>query len=221
MLDLAAIFAELSTLPTPLRFAEIFGDDRAVELEVGPGKGLFLLREAAGRPDRGFIGVEYSRKYAKLIAEKIAKHELKNVKIVYGDALTCLARHVGDSTLATVHIYFPDPWWKKRHKKRRVFRDRFVEEVARTLKVGGELRAATDVEEYFGVMTDLLAARTDFEPLSLQERNIENDEPEYLTNFERKYRVEGRSIYRAVYRLIGKDDRRTGTDFSVQEGTPS
>ena len=131
MLDVSTIFSELSALDAPLRFSDLFGDDRPVEFEVGPGKGLFLVNEARRRPDHGYFGVEYARKYAKLAAERVAKHDLTNVKVAHGDAVQCLSRHVVDSCLAAVHIYFPDPWWKKRHKKRRVFREQFVVEVAR------------------------------------------------------------------------------------------
>ena len=201
MLDVSTIFAELSTLPAPLRFSDLFGDGRPVEFEVGPGKGLFLVNEAARRPDRGYIGVEYARKYAKLAAERIAKHDLKNVKVVYGDAVLCLARYIADASLAGVHIYFPDPWWKKRHKKRRVFREQFVVEVARALKPGGNFRLATDVKEYFDVMIDLLSFHPEFEPLPPPEPNSPENDLDYLTNFERKYRIEGRSIHRASFRL--------------------
>jgi tRNA (guanine-N7-)-methyltransferase len=184
----------------PLSWPEVFGDDHPVELEVGSGKGLFLATAAAADPGRNYVGVELSRKYARAAAERAAKRGLANVRVVQGDALRFLAEFVPPASLAAVHIYFPDPWWKKRHKKRRVFRESFVADVARTLAPGGEFAIATDVEEYFGVMMELMSAHDEFVPLPVAPPGDARHELDYLTNFERKYRIEGRPIHRARYR---------------------
>lgn len=183
-----------------LVWAEVFGNDRRVELEIGPGKGLFLANAAVARPDRNFVGVELSGKYARRAAERVARLALGNVRVVAGDARRFLAQFVPARSLHAVHVYFPDPWWKKRHKKRRVFTAEFVEDAARALVPGGDFHLATDVEEYFGVMTELMAARPDFAPATPPELNDPEHDLDYLTNFERKYRIEGRPIYRASYR---------------------
>src|SRR5205823_2936197 len=96
--------------------------------------------------------------------------------------------------------YFPDPWWKKRHKKRRVFDETFVAAVARALPPGGEFHMATDVAEYFGVMGQVMAAHPEFLPMPPPAPRSPAHDLDYLTNFERKYRIEGRPIYRASYR---------------------
>ena len=108
-----------------------------------------------------------------------------------------------------MHVYFPDPWWKKRHKKRRVFNDALVASIERILQPGGELHVASDVEEYF--QRD---PRTDRREPRFRERPApEVEAPEhdldYLTNFERKYRLEGRPIYRVGLLITGR--RRTGS----------
>lgn len=182
-------------------WSEIFGDARPVELEVGSGKGLFLANAAASRLDRNFLGIEITRKFARKAMERLAKRRLNNVKMFVGDARPFLKTLAPEGRLEAVHIYFPDPWWKKRHKKRRVFCEDFVDDSARVLKLGGEFRMATDVEEYFGAMMAIMRERTDFEPIPSPLVKPAEHEADYLTNFERKYRREGRTIYRAAFRL--------------------
>src|SRR5215217_4526832 len=136
----------------PVSWAAIFGNDHPVELEVGSGKGLFLANAGMANPERNFLGVELARKYARRAAERVAKKGLANVRVLPGDAKLFLARYVPPRSLRAVHVYFPDPWWKKRHRKRRVFGEPLVADIERGLEPGGELRVATDVEEYFGVI---------------------------------------------------------------------
>ncbi len=207
----------LLDFPTaPLSWPALFGDDRPVELEIGPGKGLFLINAARRRPSHHFLGVEISRKYARKAAERVAKSGLSNVRVIPGDARRLLRDLVPPASLAAVHVYFPDPWWKKRHKKRRVFTDEFVREVARVLVPGGDFWIATDVEDYFREMGSILDAHPEFAPLPPPEPNTPEHDLDYLTNFERKYRIEGRPIYRAHVRLARADapDRVRNDDGS-------
>ena len=199
--DASAHLLDLSGVEGPLVWADVFGRDGPVEVEVGSGKGLFLQNAATLRPGHGFVGVELSKKYAVKAAERAAKRGLANVKVWPGDAKLFLARFAPDASLHAVHVYFPDPWWKARHKKRRVFGEPLVADVERALVPGGELHVATDVEEYFGVMSSLVATRPRFEPIAPLELGTPESELDYLTNFERKYRIEGRPIFRASYRL--------------------
>jgi len=190
------------TFPTaPVVWRDVFGDDNPVELEVGSGKGLFLANAATKHPDRRFLGIELAKKYAKRAAERVAKRGLSNVKILPDDARRFLHEFTPAASLSAVHIYFPDPWWKKRHRKRRVFCEEFVRDVTRVLKPGGDFHIVTDVEEYFGVMLALMAEHPEFLPQPLPKLSTPEHELDYLTNFERKYRIEGRPIYRASYRL--------------------
>ena len=140
--------ADAAVAATAVNWVALFGDDHPVELEVGSGKGLFLANAARANPGRNFLGVEISRKYARLAAERLAKQGIANARVWAGDARDVLAPGPGSEPRA-VHVYFPDPWWKKRHKKRRVFNETLLAEIERTLKPGGELHVASDVEEYF------------------------------------------------------------------------
>lgn len=201
-IDWTAVTVAPETLPEgPVSWPAIFGNDRPVELEVGPGKGLFLANAASRNPGHNFFGIEVSRKYAQKAAERVARLALTNVKLLRADARLFLARQVPPASLRAVHVYFPDPWWKKRHKKRRVFCDPFVLDVERLLQPGGDLWIATDVEEYFGVMLALMATHPAFIPQPLPEPQTPEHDLDYLTNFERKYRIEGRPIFRAHYRF--------------------
>ncbi|MDB5353366.1 MAG: tRNA ((7)-)-methyltransferase [Planctomycetota bacterium] len=184
----------------PVSWPEIFGRDRPVELEIGSGKGLFLANAARGNPSHDFLGVEMAKKYAYKAAERLAKANLSNVKILPGDARRFLHLFVPAASVSAVHIYFPDPWWKTRHRKRRVFCEDFVVDVAKSLTPGGDFLIATDVEEYFGVMMELMDRHEEFTEQARPEPKTPEHEHDYLTNFERKYRIEGRPIHRAHYK---------------------
>ncbi len=181
----------------------LFGNAHPVEIEVGFGKGLFLLQQGAARPNVNFLGIEIERKYALLTATRVAKRELHNVKIACTDARWLLKERIREASVAAVHVYFPDPWWKNRHKKRKLFTQEFAAECARVLEPAGKLHFVSDVADYFAESIELLkqvpALRALPEPPAL-------GESEYLTNFERKYRLEGRTIHRAVYERLSEPE---------------
>ena len=198
-LDLSRHHATLETLPQPWSAAELFGRVAPLEIEVGSGKGLFLQNAAIAVPDHDFLGIEVGTKYARFIAARLAKRGLANAKIVHGDGLRLFREFLPDATLAAVHVYFPDPWWKARHKKRRVMNEEFLTDVVRTLVPGGRLHFWTDVEEYFLTTLELIAEKTPLVgPLPVPERNPEHD-LDYLTHFERRKRQAGLPIYRSEF----------------------
>jgi tRNA (guanine-N7-)-methyltransferase len=200
-IDTRPFTLELAQCVTLLDWRALFGNDHPVELEVGSGKGLFLVNAATAKPGHNFVGVELAKKYAKRAAERVARKNLTNVRVIPGDARLFLARSVPPESLRSVHVYFPDPWWKARHKKRRVFAEPLVADIERTLVPEGDLHVATDVEEYFGVILDLLAGHPRFRQAPPPQPKDPEHDLDYLTNFERKYRLEGRPIWRAHYRL--------------------
>jgi tRNA (guanine-N7-)-methyltransferase len=180
--------------PQPLDWQQIFGNARPVEVEVGFGKGLFLVTTAPAHPEINFLGIEIARKYQLFTATRLAKRRLGNVRLVKADARQFFRDHLADSCCRAIHVYFPDPWWKKRHLKRRVFRADFVAQCNRVLQIGGQLHVATDVEEYFRVITELVGN----EP-ALRRLPASAETGDYLTNFERKSRERGRTVFRADF----------------------
>lgn len=185
--------------PAPLDWRAVLGNDNPVELEVGFGKGLFLLSASQAHPEVNFVGVEIARKYQLFTATRIAKRGLRNVRVACADARIFMRDCIGSKSLRAVHIYFPDPWWKKRHMKRRVFTAEFVAECSRVLKVGGHLHAVTDVQEYFEEMTRLVGEQPSFRRLPPPNLKEPSSDLDYLTNFDRKFRKQGKPIYGACW----------------------
>lgn len=181
---------------------KLFNVARPLELEIGCGRGDFLLAYAAIKPDVNFVGVERKLVIARRAALKIARAELTNVRIVHGEIDYLLDRYFPPHLLQAIHCYFPDPWPKKRHAKRRLFKPGAPERFATLLTSGGVIHLRTDVENYFQVMTELfdtcgLFVRIDPPPELLS----------CLTGFERRFVAEGKPIYRVSYRLA--NDRVT------------
>lgn len=199
-LDISRHFCELDSLPRPWNAASVFGRSGPLEVEVGTGKGMFLRKAAAGTPDVDFLGIEIALKYAKYAAAGLAKAELTNAAVIHGDALRFFAEWLPDLSVDAVHIYFPDPWWKKRHRKRRVMRESLVRDIFRVLIPGGRLHFWTDVADYFHESLAIIAACASLEgPLPVPEKPAEND-MDFRTHFERRVRLEGGTIYRCEFR---------------------
>lgn len=119
-----------------------------VELEVGPGRGWFLVERAEVEPRAALVGLEVRRKWAAVVDERLAARGLgARARVFAEDASLALPRLMPDGSLRRVFVHFPNPWWKKRHEKRLLVRDWFVDQVARLLEPDGELFVQTDVEE--------------------------------------------------------------------------
>ncbi len=194
--ELAPYLLDLPETPCALDWQVIFANDCPVEIEVGFGKGLFLVTAAQADPEANFLGIEIARKYQLFTATRLAKRRLLNVRLAKADARAFLRDHVTSASCRAVNVYFPDPWWKKRHLKRRVFTAEFATECDRILRPAGRLCLATDVAEYFAIMQDLLRRHTHLAEMPAQETN---DHANSLTNFECKFRLQGKAIYRATF----------------------
>jgi tRNA (guanine-N7-)-methyltransferase len=185
--------------PSLLDWPALFGNPNSVEVEVGMGKGLFLLTQATARPHVNFFGIEVVRKYQRFATTRFAVRRLPNVKTTCADAKALFREFIAPGSVSAVHVLFPDPWWKARHKKRRVFTPEFAADIARALPVGGVLHVASDVAEYFGVMTGILRAMPAFRELASETTTGGIEEAGYETNFERKARAQGTPVGRARY----------------------
>jgi tRNA (guanine-N7-)-methyltransferase len=176
----------------------VFGNDHGVEIEVGFGKGLFLLSASEAHPEVNFLGIEIVRKYQLFTATRLAKRQHTNVRVACADARLVLRDQVATNSVRAVHVYFPDPWWKKRHHKRRVFTAEFAIECTRILDRGGLLHVATDVEDY-AVLVREAVGQTPLQELPPPGETAPVHDLDYLTNFERKFRIQGKTIYRMRY----------------------
>jgi tRNA (guanine-N7-)-methyltransferase len=197
--ELAPHLLEVPPEPAPLDWSAVYGNANPVAIEVGFGKGLFLVSAGQANPEMNFLGIEILRKYQLFTATRLAQRGLGNVRLVKADARQLLRDYVAAASVQAMYVYFPDPWWKKRHLKRRVFTAEFVASCARILRPGGRLHVVTDVAEYFEVIGQLLEAQ----PKMLAVPTVDTHEPahdlDYLTHFERKFRKEGRTIYGAAW----------------------
>jgi tRNA (guanine-N7-)-methyltransferase len=200
--ELAPYLLPAPEKPALLAWPEVFGNNQPVEIEVGFGKGLFLIKAGHACPDVNFLGIEIVRKYQLFTATRLAKRGLKNVRLACGDARLFLRAFVASASVQVVHVYFPDPWWKNRHRKRRLFTAEFARECARILRPGGVLHVVTDVEEYYRVMTATVEQNTQLRQLAAPVPTEGADDLDYLTNFERKFRKQGKAIYQAAYERV-------------------
>jgi tRNA (guanine-N7-)-methyltransferase len=199
-LDLSYHLKTIDDLPRPWSTGQLFEGDLPLEVEVGSGKGLFLQSAASANPVHNFLGIEIAGKYAHFAAARLAKHRLSNAIMVAGDAQRVFAELLPDESLAAVHVYFPDPWWKKRHHKRRVMNERFVKQIERALAPDGALHFWTDVEERFDATLELIHTETALNgPVDVPEKPAEHD-LDYRTHFERRMRLDQKPIYRAEFR---------------------
>lgn len=138
--------------------ATLFGNPRPLVFEIGYGMGQSLADMAAAAPDTGFIGVEVHRPGVGALLMAIEQQQLGNLRTYCDDAVDVLTHCIPDGSLARVQLYFPDPWHKKKHHKRRIVQPAFVELVRRKLQAGGVFHLATDWENYAGHMMDVMSA---------------------------------------------------------------
>lgn len=195
-----AIEVPVGRLTGPLDWEALFGNDHPVELEVGTGKGRFLIESARAHSEVNFLGIERSLKWMRFGRGRMERAGLGNIRLVQTEARHFIDRYVPDRSVRAVHIYFPDPWPKRRHEKRRLFRPGIGASLARCLVPGGRLHLATDQADYFAAMLEVLAGESALERLRA---GPVDEAAQPLTHFEAKYVAAGRSIQRAEYRRRG------------------
>lgn len=181
----------LAELSAPLPLAELVPGKGPWEVEIGFGKGRYLLRRSLEDPERRFLGIEIAGKYQRLFVERARKRKAGNWMALRGDALYLLSAVLPRRFAAAVHVYFPDPWPKSRHQKRRLFDPETVDLVVGLLADDGRLLFATDFLEYGEKVYEILAT---YPGLAVFRRDRWEEGPR--TNYEAKYEAEGRPILR-------------------------
>jgi tRNA (guanine-N7-)-methyltransferase len=201
-IDLSKVFWTYSDLPFPIDLEKLFSKVMPVELEIGSGKGLFLRRISDEVVDRNFIGVEVSLKYARFAASRLLNRTNDNAIVICGDAAKLLLEWFPDNFLYGVHVYFPDPWWKRAHRKRRILREEVLQLIERRLMPEGILYFRTDVEEYFQSTLQLVEkCVTSFELFDVEiSDDLSQNDTAYNTHFERRTILQGKKVFRAKFR---------------------
>lgn len=185
---------EVESLPRPIDWREMFGNDHPVEMEIGCGKGTFITDQAKARPEVNFFGIEWANFYYRYAADRLRRHHCTNARMIRADAAFFVSELVPDASLDVLHIYFPDPWPKKRHHKRRLIQQPFIKQIERILKPGGLLKIVTDHLDYFEQIEPLVKS-SNLTVIDYNRPGSAGDGEFVGTNFERKYRREGRPFY--------------------------
>ncbi len=183
-------------LPRPLDWATLYGNENPVELEIGMGKGTFLTEQAKARPDVNFLGIEWARWFWRYASDRLRRNQCDNARTVRAEASFFLSEFVPPESLSVLHIYFPDPWPKARHHKRRLIQEKFMSVAHRALKPGARIQIVTDHQGYWEENIDpVVRAAAGFEVVDYNRPGSANEGEFVGTNFERKYRREGRPFY--------------------------
>ena len=193
------LIRHVEDLPADFRVETFFDHPAPLEIEIGSGKGPFLLNAARDNPQINFLGNEIARKYASFCAYRFAKYDCSNARMIAGDGLKMLREFVSDNLAQAVHIYFPDPWWKARHRRRRVINADSVADIQRVPKPGGVFHFWTDVEEYFEATVELLAESSDLSAPHEVAVSTPEHSMDYRTHFERRMRLNDHPVFRAQF----------------------
>jgi tRNA (guanine-N7-)-methyltransferase len=186
-LDLDAIFARAADA------------GRTTVLEIGFGNGASLAEMAAAQPDVDYLGIEVHRPGVGNLLRLLGAAGLTNVRVMCDDAVQILKHRLADASLDRVQLFFPDPWHKKRHHKRRIVSPEFAELIAQKLKPGGLFHLATDWEDYAEQMMDVLSDAPGFENLAGQGNYSPRPDWRPLTKFEQRGQRLGHGVWDLLF----------------------
>ena len=205
-LDLSQVLRDVDALPQKLSSASLFDNSAPLEIEIGSGKGLFMTTASAANPGHNFLGIEIMAKYAahsagRLLRSRSGTPDSKfNAIMISGNAEPLFKDRIDAGSLEAVHVYFPDPWWKKRHRKRRVVNETSIRNISRVLRPGGRLHFWTDVLDYFENTVEMIAELApEFGIPIPEEEAAANHDLDYRTHFERRSRQHQIPVYRVRY----------------------
>ncbi|MEN3038548.1 MAG: tRNA (guanosine(46)-N7)-methyltransferase TrmB [Candidatus Kryptonium sp.] len=185
----------------PINLDEIFCRNSELELEVGFGNGIFLLQIASDNPNKNFIGIELVNFFAKKADKKLKNAGVENVRLFVGDAKLLLLILFKDKVFDHIYFNFPDPWFKKRHKKRRLLKLNFNRLLAKRLKDGGFVSVATDHPEFRDFVIESMIDSGVFASEYPEGYTLESPE-HYSTKYEQKWRSQGKEIYYMKFRKV-------------------
>jgi tRNA (guanine-N7-)-methyltransferase len=192
----------LSAATQPISFAQIFGRTAPIILEIGFGNGQSLLTMAQAEPDKDFVGIEVHYAGMGALLQGIEQQSLNNLRVYLDDAVEVLQQAIPDASLDRVQLFFPDPWPKKRHHKRRLVQSEFVQLLRLKLKVGGIFHMATDWQAYAEHMSLVMEDAQGF--ANLAGVGCYSSRPDYrpLTKYEQRGHQLGHEVFDLLYERI-------------------
>lgn len=173
----------------------IFGRSNQKVLDIGFGNGEDLVHQAASEPDKDFIGIEVHEPGVGHCLLSAREHGITNLRVIIRDAIDALSEQIPDQSIASISLLFPDPWPKKRHHKRRIIQESFLDLVARKLVPGGALLIATDWANYAGHIDDVIAASGQFQVSERREHAGDRPLMRTTTKFEKRGLMKGHKIF--------------------------
>lgn len=183
----------------PLDLPQLFSRDAETVLEIGFGNGDSLWQMAQAHPERNYMGIEVHRPGVGHLLHLIEESGCQNIRVSNHDAVEVLEHQVPDNSLSRLQLFFPDPWHKKKHHKRRIVQEKFILQVARKLKHGGIFHLATDWENYAEHMLDTLNACHLFKNLSKDNTFVPRPEERPLTKFEKRGHRLGHGVWDLMF----------------------
>ncbi len=185
-----------------LDLQKIFNRDAETILEIGFGNGNSLLEMAKADSERNYIGIEVHRPGVGHLLQLIEQSEIKNCRIICYDAVDVINHQIADNSLHKVQLFFPDPWHKKKHHKRRIVQDDFVNTLAQKIKSDGVFHLATDWEHYAEHMIKVMNRNAHFTNLSADNTFVPKPDYRPTTKFENRGKKLGHGVWDMLYRKI-------------------
>lgn len=185
-----------------LDFNTLFGREAPTIIEIGFGMGNSLAAMAEAHPENNYIGIEVHRPGVGALLKLVAEKGLTNVRVFNEDAIEVLNRQISKNSLSAVYLFFPDPWHKTKHKKRRILQAEFAEKIAQYLKPGGQFHMATDWEDYALHMMAVMSAAKEYRNISGEGKYTPRPDYRPLTKFEQRGQRLGHGVWDLVFERI-------------------
>ena len=181
-------------------YSNVFGRQASLIVEIGFGNGESLAKMAANHPENDYLGIEVHKPGVGHLLLQLDQLEINNVRIFNYDAVDILEQQIADNSLSGIHLYFPDPWPKKRHHKRRIVQSEFIALITRKLQPGGYFHAATDWQDYAEHMLTVLQKHPAFINQSSDGMYCERPDYRPVTKFERRGLALGHGVWDLIFR---------------------
>lgn len=203
MIEIASpLFLRTANLENPPDWQNIFGNNQPLALEIGCGIGDFVAKTAADRPDLNFIAIDYYNKGCDSTCRRLERHAVTNVRVLRVEAREFVAEHISPDSLTALYINCPDPWPKKRHRKRRLVNSEFMEFMRQYLRSGGDFFFATDFEDYGEDVAAFMAVQPGYQNILEPDLSRDDLDGYHRSKYMLKFMAEGKKIHFVHYRKI-------------------